>query len=248
MPEPEPEVPEPTFAAPPPMTEAPAPLPATPPAAPPVAAPLPTEPPAPPPAAPLPTAPSVPPAATPVPPAPAKKATWWWWVCGGCGCLLILLLIGIASCMYIGKEAQEAVKETAEELKAEALKQATSGASVTEIRVGDVYDEAAEKVTSERTEFAPDSPVIHMDADLAGVTTGAKITAKLVAVSATDTEGSAISNYEVASVDYQAPGTEPGIHAKFTPPDKGWPVGDYVIKVLVDDQEINEVELTVKAP
>jgi hypothetical protein len=223
--------------------------PAAPPVAAPVAAPLPTVPAAPPAAAP-PSAPSMPPAATPVPPAPAKKSTWWYWACGGCGCLAILLLLGIGSCVYIGNQANEAVKEGVTQLEQQTSDDtgttSASDAHVKSIRVGDVYDEAEQKITSERTEFAPDSPVIHMDADLAGVTTGAKITAKLIAVSVTDTEGNAISNYDVASVDYEAPNPEPGIHAKFTPPDKGWPVGDYVIELSVDGQKIQESQLTVK--
>ena len=192
----------------------------------------------------------MPPAGTAVPPAPAKKSTWWYWACGGCGCLAIVLAVVIGLIVWAGGRAKDAVEKSVKELETKTSgmtgTEATSGPRVKSMRVGDVYDEQAQKVTGERTEFAPDSPEIHMDADLAGLTTGQKITATLIAVSVIDTEGNLIQNHQVASVDYEAPGPEPGIHAKFTPPDKGWPTGEYVIELTVDGQKIQESELTVK--
>jgi hypothetical protein len=109
-----------------------------------------------------------------------------------------------------------------------------------------VYDPDSEKVTSEKSEFAPDTPEIQMDSDLTGLTTGAKIKGTLIAVSVIDGEGHLVQNKEVASYEVEAPGEQAGVHFKFTAPTKGWPTGEYVIELTVDGQKVKEAEFMVK--
>jgi len=183
-----------------------------------------------------------------------KKSTWYWWACGGCGCLVLIALTiaGVVWAMRLAKEAQQKVIEggsgtqTTVPVTPDEGIEPGGGPTVKVMRVGDTYDEETEQVSHELSEFAPDAPVIHMDADLAGVTTGAKIKAALIAVSVIDTEGNLIQNQEALSIDWEAPGEEPGVHAEFSAPDKGWPTGEYVIELSVDGQKIQEAELMVK--
>jgi hypothetical protein len=248
---PAPPVPEPAPYAPPPQPPQPAPY------APPAQMPTPATPPptAPPAAGPGPYVP----VATPAPAAPKKKSACWWWGCGGCGCLaLIALAIGIAIALSpsfkkdfekgfkasVGTSTEEAT--TKEETGTTPEGETASNVSVEAMRVGDVYDANTEKVTSEKSEFAPDTPEIHMDADLTGLTTGSKIKGTLIAVSVVDGEGHLIQNKEVSSYEVEAPREQAGVHFAFSAPTKGWPTGEYVIELSVDGQKVQEAEFTVK--
>jgi hypothetical protein len=259
-----PPAPQPVSYAPPAQPPAPAAYaPPAPPQAPAPYAPPPAQTPAP--AAPPPTAPPAAgpgpyvPAATPAPAPPKKKSACWWWGCGGCGCLaLIALGIGIAIALSpsfkkgfeksfkasVGTSTEEPT--TKEETGTTSEGATASDVTVEAMRVGDVYDADSEKVTSEKSEFAPDTPEIHVDADLKGLTTGSKIKGTLIAVSVMDGEGHLIQNKEVASYEVVAPGTEAGVHFKFSAPTKGWPTGEYVIELSVDGQKVQEAEFMVK--
>ena len=234
----------------PPVSEPPAPV--VQPAAPP---PTPAAPPA---AAPIPTVPATPPAGAPAPPAPAKKkSAWWWWACGGCGCLVVVVLIVVAIVlgMRAANQAQQKIIEgggtqtTVPGTEGQGVEFGgdTSGPHVKAMRVGDTYDEEIEQVSNVLSEFPPDAPEIHMDADLAGLTAGAKVTAALIEVSVIDGEGNLIQNQELTSVDWEAPDAEAGVHATFTAPDNGWPTGEYVIELSVDGNKIEEAEFMVQA-
>ncbi len=130
----------------------------------------------------------------------------------------------------------------------EAREVAASGAGpvVEAMRVGDAYDESAEQVSREATEFAPDVPEIHMDAELVGLQVGDEITASLIAVSVLDSEGSLIQNEVVASLNWEAPDPATGVHAKFSAPERGWPMGEYVIELSVNGTVVDEVEIMVQ--
>ncbi len=113
-------------------------------------------------------------------------------------------------------------------------------------QVGDQYDPESEDVTNQTTTFTPDTPAMHVSAGITGLTTGATIRGSLRAVDVTDSEGTRIQDYEVASHDLDAPGEESTVHFEFSAPDAGWPVGSYAIYIAVGDSVIETIEVTVE--
>lgn len=121
-----------------------------------------------------------------------------------------------------------------------------SGIKVVSLVSGDKFDEESKEITSETTTFSVDTPEIFVNAGITGLPTGAKITGTFTAVDVTLADGTALKDKELKSVDVTAPGSEATARFSFTPPEQGWPVGSYVVKVSVDGQEVDSVELTVE--
>jgi len=122
-----------------------------------------------------------------------------------------------------------------------------SGAKVVELVVGDKFDAESKKITNETKSFAVDTPEIFVNAAITGLTSGAKITGALSAVDVKLADGTEVKDKELKSVDVESPGEEATARFSFTPPEKGWPAGTYVVKVSVDGQEVDSAELTVEA-
>jgi len=124
---------------------------------------------------------------------------------------------------------------------------AAEGPTVKAMRVGDTYDEEKQVVSNELDEFPPDTPEIHMDADLGGLAPGSTLTATLTAVKVITPDGKELEDEKVNSIDYAIEKPDTGVHAKFTAPDAGWPTGEYVIALTVGDDVLEESEFTVTA-
>lgn len=161
------------------------------------------------------------------------------------------LAVVLSSCSVKTSSGPEAGTPTppspAAKTETEAPATTEAGAKVVELVVGDKFDAESKKITNETKSFAVDTPEIFVNAAITGLTSGAKITGALSAVDVKLADGTEVKDKELKSVDVESPGEEATARFSFTPPEKGWPAGTYVVKVSVDGQEVDSAELTVEA-
>ena len=111
---------------------------------------------------------------------------------------------------------------------------------------GDKRDPKSGVITHATAVFTPKTPTIFVTAKLKGLNKGAKITAKLIAVSVTASTGAKARNKQLASTTIDSPDTTATAGFHFTPPTKGWPTGAYKVNILVNDQQVRSLSLFVK--
>ncbi len=121
--------------------------------------------------------------------------------------------------------------------------ESAGGPKVVVLKVGDEYD--GDTVTSQTTEFAPETPSMHVEAGVTGLEAGAIVTGRLMALDVKDAKGTVIRDHEVVSTDIEAPAEESTVHYEFTAPDAGWPVGSYAAEIEVGGEVIESIDITV---
>lgn len=119
-------------------------------------------------------------------------------------------------------------------------------AKVVVLSVGDQFDEEKDEITNQTKTFTPEKPVIYVSAGIKGLTKGEVVTGTLIAVDVTDSEGTQIRDYEVASTELEAPGEESTMQFKFSAPTTGWPVGTYKVEIAGSHKLIDTVDVTVE--
>ncbi len=120
-------------------------------------------------------------------------------------------------------------------------------APATLIQAGTGYDEESGKLTGITNTFkAADNPVIHVLAQLEGLEKGEEISGTLIAVKVTTDKGEVIKNYEVITSTVKAPGENPTVHFYYSPPDAGWPKGDYRVVIKCAGEERGSIDLKIK--
>jgi hypothetical protein len=166
--------------------------------------------------------------------------------------VVVVLTLSLSSCSVktsgeVKTTTSAAPADTPAAPEAAAPAETESGAKVASIVSGDKFDEETKKITNEATTFAPDTPEIFVNAEMAGMTKGAKITGTLVGVDITKTDGTAIKDQDIKSTDITMPADgEATARFSFTAPPEGWPVGSYAVTVAVDGKELDAIDLTVE--
>lgn len=164
--------------------------------------------------------------------------------------VVVVLMLSLSSCSVktsteVGTGAS-APADTAATPEAAPPAGEESGAKVASILSGDQFDEASKKITNETTSFAPDTAEIFVNAEMTGMTKGAKITGTLVGVDITKADGTAIKDQDIKSTDIVMPADgEATARFAFTAPTDGWPIGAYAVTVAVDGKELDSIDLTV---
>jgi len=144
---------------------------------------------------------------------------------------LMLALVALAGCSFqakIGGDEPTSGPPTPPAVT-ESTPDETVPSPVGMEQVGKGYDEATKEVTEITSIFAPTDPEIHVNVLVGELTTGEKVTGTLIAKAVTDSEGTKIFDYQVASTELDAPGAESTFHFTFSAPDAGWPVGSYEV-------------------
>ena len=161
----------------------------------------------------------------------------------------LMMLLSSCSVKTSGevKTSTSAPADTATKPEAAAPAETESGAKVASIVSGDKFDGESKKITNEATTFAPDTPEIFVNAEMTGMSKGAKITGTLVGVDITKADGTAIKDQDIKATDITMPADgEATARFSFTAPPDGWPVGKYAVTVAVDGKELDSVDLTVE--
>lgn len=158
----------------------------------------------------------------------------------------VVLAVLLSSCSVKTGTSTSAPADNAAKTETAAPAATESGVKVVSLVSGDKFDEQSKEITNETTTFSTDTPEIFVNAGITGLATGAKITGTFTAVDVTLADGTAIKDKDLKSTDVEAPGAEATARFSFTPPEEGWPVGSYVVKVSVDGQEVDSVDLTVE--
>lgn len=168
----------------------------------------------------------------------------------GVAVVVVALVLTLGACSVktsVGTETSSSTPPAAEKpAEGGAAPASDSGIKVVSLVAGDKFDEASKEITNETTSFSTDTPEIFVNAGITGLTTGAKISGALIAVDVTLADGKSIKEQELKSIDVEAPGAEATARFSFTPPEAGWPVGSYQVKVSVDGTEVDAVDLTVE--
>ena len=160
--------------------------------------------------------------------------------------VLVALTITLSSCGFrLGNTPEEGKTKPA--AKEEPVQSPTgSPIKVVSLVAGDRRDATSEEITNATTTFTTKTPTIYVNAGIAGLTKGAKITGTLRVVDVVTASGDEHRDTDLGSLDVIAPGDKATAHFSFTADAEGWPVGSYVLNVTVDGQQTDSIELTVK--
>ena len=159
-------------------------------------------------------------------------------------CAMVVVL-GSCSCQVgnVDKDTPPTVETPQAAEPTDVEGESAAGPKVVVLKVGDEYD--GNTIANQTTEFAPDTPSMHVEAGVTGLEAGAVVTGRLMAVEVKDAEGTVIRDLEVVSTDIEAPAEESTVHYEFTAPDTGWPVGSYAAEIEVGGEVIETIDITV---
>ncbi len=81
--------------------------------------------------------------------------------------------------------------------------------------------------------FYPDSPIIHCIVGIKSAKRGTVVKGEWVSVNAISTP-----NYVIDSANVKLPGESANVHFSITKPNKGWPVGNYKLKIYINNNYV----------
>ena len=162
--------------------------------------------------------------------------------------LFALMLVGASCSVQIGDTGDSDADRTPVEsgTVVPSGEAGEAGPKVVVLQVGDEYDEQSSEITSQTNTFSPQTPVMHISAGITGLVTAQMVQGTLRAVDVTDAEGAIIRDVEVVSIEIEAPAEESTMHFEFSAPEAGWPVGAYAVEIVVADQVIEAIDITVE--
>lgn len=124
--------------------------------------------------------------------------------------------------------------------------EAASKYKVKILEAGDKRDESSREITNNATEFTTATKEIFVNAGIAGLTKGDKITGTMMAVEVVTATGVKVRDAKVASADVEAPGEESTANFNFSPPEKGWPTGTYTVDIAVNGEKVDSIDISIK--
>ena len=165
--------------------------------------------------------------------------------------LFVFVVVGASCSFQCGKPSEESTPGPV--VKAPATPAPTpdpnagkaGNAKVAVLKIGDQIDKD-QKVTHAADTFTKDTAAIYASVGIKGLNKGDEIKGTLMATEVVTTDGTKVRDEEVASTTLAAPAEESTAHFEFTPPEKGWPVGSYVLQIAVNGENIENVDLSVK--
>ena len=90
--------------------------------------------------------------------------------------------------------------------------------------------------------FYPDSPIIHCIVGIKNAKRGTIVKGEWVSVDAISTP-----NYVIDSAKVKLPGESANIHFSITKPNKGWPVGNYKLKIYINNTYVTYAPFKITA-
>ena len=167
--------------------------------------------------------------------------------------LFVFVVVGASCSFQCGKPSEESTSAPGPIVKAPATPAPTpdanagkaGNAKVAVLKIGDQIDQD-EQVTHAADTFAKDTAAIYASVGIKGLNKGDEIKGTLMATEVVTTDGTKVRDEEVASTTLASPAEESTAHFKFTPPEKGWPVGSYALQIAVNGENIDSTDLSVK--
>lgn len=122
----------------------------------------------------------------------------------------------------------------------------TTTAKVAAWQIGDEYDEASGEVTNQATTFSPDTPAIHVRAELTGLEMGVMVHCILRAVEVTGAEGNVIQDTNMGSWQLPPTAEDCTLYFEFTPPEEAWAVGTYMVDIRFQGELLVSTDIAVE--
>ncbi|HCU34760.1 MAG TPA: hypothetical protein DGT21_04715 [Armatimonadetes bacterium] len=118
--------------------------------------------------------------------------------------------------------------------------------TITKFEVGKTYDRDTGLIGAPTLEFSAGDTAIHVVASMTGLSSGATVTCRLVAVNLRTAEGKTLKDVEIAGTNARAPDTSSDFHFDFHPTLGGWPTGQLQIEMSMNNKIIKTADVTIK--
>ena len=160
--------------------------------------------------------------------------------------VVVLIAGGLVGCPK--KAAQEAppMSDLPRTSEPEGGGGGTGAPTITKFEVGKTYDRDTGVLGTPTLEFSAGDTAIHVVASMTGLSSGAAVTCKLVAVNLKTAEGKTLKGVEIAGTTARAPDTSSDFHFDFHPTLGGWPTGQLQIELSMNNKIIKTADVTIK--
>ncbi len=122
----------------------------------------------------------------------------------------------------------------------------TGAPTITKFEVGKTYDRDTGALGAPTLEFLAGDTAIHVVASMTGLSSGATVTCKLVAINLKTAEGKTLKGVEIAGTNARAPDTSSDFHFDFHPTLGGWPTGQLQIEMSMSNKILKTADVTIK--
>lgn len=166
----------------------------------------------------------------------------------GLSAVLVVVLIAVVLVGCPKKAPQEAppMPDLPQASEPEGGGGGTGAPTITKFEVGKTYDRDTGLLGTPTLEFSAGDTAIHVVASMTGLSSGATVTCKLVAVNLKAADGKTLKGVEVAGTNARAPDTSSDFHFDFHPTLGGWPTGQLQIELSMNNKIIKTADVTIK--